>query len=265
MIATGRVFQLVALVFIVVVIYYAVHMTKRGRKFKLRSIAGLDAIPEAVGRATEMGGTVVVIPGIGGLVGGGLGGATEAAETLAGLSVLGYTTSLVAKYGAKIVAGICKPEVMPLAEETVKQAFLAAGKPQDFKPEMVRFLSGDQWGVATAIMGILQREKVAANIMIGYFAGEALALAESAAAVGAIQVAGTATNIGQNAWFATICDYVLIGDEVYAAGAILSQDPEQIGTLAGQDVPKLLAIGLVAIGTVLGLLKSNILLDILKR
>lgn len=258
MIATGRVFQLLALVFTVGSIFYFISRAKGGKLPKLRRIAGLDAIKEAVGRATEMGGTVVVVPGIGGLT------TVEAPETLAGVSVIGYVSGLAARYGTKVVAAICKPEVLPLAEGTMKAAFLAEAKPQDFKPDMVRFLSGDQWGIATGVMGILQREKVAANIMVGFFAGEALALAEAAASVGAIQIAGTATNTTQLPWFATICDYVLFGEEVYAAGAVLSQDPQQIGGLAGQDPPKLLAIGLIVVGTMLSLLNIDSLVKLLK-
>ncbi len=258
MIASGRVFQLLSLLFVIGSIFYFISRAQKGKIPTLRNIAGLTAIREAVGRATEMGGTVMVIPGIGGLT------TVEAPETLAGISVIGFVSSLVARYGTKIVTLTIKPEVVPLMEETIKASFRAEGKLDAYSPEMVRFVSGDQWGIATAAMGILQREKVAANIMIGFFAGEALALAEAAAGVGAIQVAGTATNTTQLPWFATICDYVLFGEEVYAAGAILSENPQQIGSLVGQDPPKMMAFGLIIVGIILYLMRIDWLAQLLK-
>jgi len=258
MIATGRVFQLLTLLFVSGSIFYFISRAQKGRVPRLRSIAGLTAIREAVGRATEMGGTVMIIPGIGGLT------TVEAPETVAGVSVIGYVSSLAARYGTKVVSLIRMPEVVPLAEETMKAAFQKEGKLESYNPEMVRFVSGDQWGVATAAMGIMHREKVAANIMIGFFAGEALALAEAAAGIGAIQIAGTATNTTQLPWFATICDYVLFGEEVYAAGAVLSENPQQIGSLVGQDPPKMVAFGLILLGIVLHLLGIDWLARLMK-
>ena len=40
-------------------------------------------------------------------------------------------------------------------------------------------------------------------------------------------------------FFVTACDYVLIGEEFYAASAYLSGSPEMIGSIKGQDYVKL--------------------------
>ena len=40
----------------------------------------------------------------------------------------------------------------------------------------------------------------------------------------------------------TACDYVLIGEEFYAASAYLSGSPEMIGSIKGQDYVKLLCM-----------------------
>ena len=60
------------------------------------------------------------------------------------------------------------------------------------------------------------------------------------------------------------CDYSLIVEEIYAAGAILSRDEEMMGTIAGQDIGKLIAIGLLILGTILVNAGSNLLIDLLK-
>ncbi len=63
---------------------------------------------------------------------------------------------------------------------------------------------------------LLFREQVASNIMIGQFAAEALILAEPGNTVGAIQIAGT-TNAYQIPFFVVACDYVILGEEIFAA------------------------------------------------
>ena len=42
-----------------------VKMAQQGKKFYIRRIPGLNAIDEAVGRATEMGRPILMVPGIG--------------------------------------------------------------------------------------------------------------------------------------------------------------------------------------------------------
>ncbi|MBS7635470.1 hypothetical protein KEJ34_08345 [Candidatus Bathyarchaeota archaeon] len=254
----GRIATFFALVIVVGAILYFINRAKIGKISKIRKIPGLIAIEEAVGRATEMGGSVLFIPGIGGLT------TVEGPETLAGISVLNYTAKLCARLGTKIVAAIRMPEVIPLAEEAISTAFRMEGKFEEYRPDMVRYLSSDQWGIATGAMGIMQRERVKANIMLGFFAGEALALAEAGAVAGAIQIAGTATNTTQLPWFASICDYCLFGEEVYVAGAVLSEDPIQLGSIAGQDVGKFMAICLITIGILMYLLKVDWLIRLLK-
>lgn len=111
-------------------------------------------------------------------------------------------------------------------------------------------------------MGWMWREKAAANIMIGAYWAESLQLAETGARVGAMQIAGTA-NASQIAFFLAACDYCLIGEEIYSAGAYLSGEPEAIGSLAGQDMGKLLAIVLIILGTLLVTIGSDVLTNLL--
>jgi hypothetical protein len=65
--------------------------------------------------------------------------------------------------------------------------------------------------------------------------------------VGAIQVAGTAMP-AQLPFFVAACDYTLIGEEFFAASAYLSHDPDQLGSLKGQDVGKVVAAAFLVIG-----------------
>ena len=87
----------------------------------------------------------------------------------------------------------------------------------------------------------MNREKPAACLYMCKFYAESLLLAETGNSIGAIQIAGTASQ-SQIPFFVTACDYVLIGEEFYAASAYLSGSPEMIGSIKGQDYVKLLCM-----------------------
>ena len=67
------------------------------------------------------------------------------------------------------------------------------------------------------------------------------------------------TPSSQIPFFVTACDYVLIGEEFYAASAYLSGSPEMIGSIKGQDYVKLLCmlfIGLIVAFSIYNLIPS---------
>lgn len=246
-------------VFMAVAALVCVHLSRSGKWHPhIRRIAGLDSIEEAVGRATEMGKPVHFSPGIGGITD------EVAPQTFAGMEILGFVTELTAKYNTELIVSIRTPVVFPIAQEIVRQGYLAAGKPDMFKEDTVRFLSSEQFAYAAGVMGIFNRRQVAANIMMGGFWAESLLFAESGAQVGAIQVAGTA-NMHQIPFFVAACDYTLIGEELYAGGAYLSQDKVKLGSIAGQDVIKAAAMLLMLVGALAATAGSDAVRTLLSK
>jgi hypothetical protein len=137
--------------------------------------------------------------------------------------------------------------VYAVAEEAISEAYAAAGRPESFNREDVRFLSDRQFAYASSMMGIIIRERAASNYLFGVFFAESLILAEAGNQVGAIQVAGTPTTT-QIPFFIAACDYTIIGDEFYAATAYLTRDRVLSGSLVGQDGAKLLLLALILLG-----------------
>jgi len=58
-------------------------------------------------------------------------------------------------------------------------------------------------------------------------------------------------NFGVPPFFVVACDYTLIGEELYAAGAYLSKEPRLLGSLKGSDLMKALLILIIVVGCVL--------------
>ncbi len=213
----------------------------------LRRIPGLDAVEEAVGRATEMGRPVLYLTGSGDLGGG---SDPSSLATIAATVILGDVAKRVAAYGAELKVPHRAPIVMAVCQEMVREAYFAAGRPDAYREDTNFFITGDQFAYTAAVDGLILREQPAANFFMGYYYAESLLLTETGATTGAIQIAGTDAD-HQLPFFITTCDYTLIGEELYAASAYLSREPVLVGTLRGQDIGKGVLLGIMAIGTVL--------------
>ncbi len=214
---------------------YAMRRTSHGPGINIRRVPGLDAIDEAIGRATEMGRTsLFVIPG----------GAFDA-QAFAAFDILSHVAKRAARYDSKILVVNALPEAHAIASEVVRQAYLSEGKDKSYTSESMRFLSG---GFTAGVLGIYDREPIGANFLFGSFFFESLTLAEAGQRTGAIQVSGTA-NTHQLPFLVAACDYTLIGEEIYAAGTYLSRNEAQIGSLVAQEAGKYLSIAAMLAGS----------------
>lgn len=234
------------LLFFGFVLYYILS-AQSGKKPFVRRIRGVDAIEEAIGRATEMGRSVLYVPGVLDI---------DEIQTVAGLVILESVAKLTAKYETPITVPVAYPIPFTIAEEMVKSGYLHAGKPEQYVQDSVRFVSPEQFAYVAAVTGIMLRDRPAAHIFMGAFFAESLLLAETGFATGAIQVAGTA-NVHQLPFFVVACDYTLIGEELYAASAYLSGEPKLVGSLKGADLIKIVIIAVVIVGCVLETLKIH--------
>ncbi len=207
----------------------------------LRRIGGLEAVDEALGRATEMGKPVLFAHGLETMAN---------ISTIAAVNVLGEVTKRVAKFDTKMICVNNDPVVFAVSQETVKEAYLHAGRPDAYNADDVIFVAAEQFSYVAAVSGIMMRQQPAANIYMGYFYAESLLLAETGASTGAIQIAGT-DSYTQLPFFITTCDYTLMGEELYAASAYLSRNPMLLGSLKGQDIGKAALMAIVLVGTLL--------------
>lgn len=227
--------------------------TAQGMKLVIRSIGGLDALDEAVGRCTEMGRPVHYTFGVGDMD----------ANVLASFDVLSYVSGQCARMGTDIIVTNALGEVQMMTEEIVRAAYLNAGKADAYKPDNVRFISNVQTAYMSAILGIFERERPGANLMLGPFFAESMMLAEAGQQIGAIQVGGTGRTI-QIPFFVAACDYTLIGDELFVAGAYISRSPQRVGAIYAQDFGKWLALVLMLLGAILTTFGNKSVVNFLK-
>ncbi len=238
---TDRINALILVTVFSIAILSYTRMARQGKSLFLRKIPGLNAVEEAVGRATEMGRPVLFIPGIQEL---------DEIQTIAGISILGRVAKITAQYDTPLMVPVRYPLVLAAGQEVVEQSYIEMGKGDAYDKDMVRYVAGEQFAFTANVNGYMMREKPATNIYMGAFFAESLLLAETGNAAGSIQIAGTAQP-EQLPFFIAACDYTLMGEELYAASAYLSHEPVMLGGLKGQDLLKMVITLLIILGVIL--------------
>jgi hypothetical protein len=256
-IVEGRLMTFIFLVLTFALMYYFMTMGKRGARLSIRTMPAMVAIPEAVGRAAEMGKPLFWTNGIGG----GLNDSTQGPQILAAISILEYVAEECVKAGVEIAAFCPLPDALPLVEETMRHAYLSQGKPEEFDVGSIHFISG-QSAYLTGVLGYFQRERPASNILVGGFYYESVVIGEAGNTIGAMQIGGT-NNTHQMPFLVATCDYMLLAEELFAAGAAITGDPDVLGSIKGEDLIKLLIIAIIAVGFILGSGGITFLADLL--
>ena len=221
---------------VIMIILYEVRLARNSSApIFLRSIPGLKAVEEAVGRSTEMGRPILYVPGIMDM---------NEVETVAGVVVLGHVANMTAQYETELDVPVARAIVMQSARQVTKEAYLTQGRPEMYNEDMVHYITDDQFAYAAAVNGIMQRDEPAACLYMGKFFAESLLFAETGNSIGAIQIAGTGSQT-QIPFFVTACDYTLMGEEFFAASAYLSKEPELIAGITALDIIKVILIGFI--------------------
>jgi hypothetical protein len=163
------------------------------------------------------------------------------------INIFAYVARVAARFANPILVCCSDATVFTVSQEVIRDVYQQEGLADQYDVDSVRFISDRQFAFAGGVAGLILREKAAATFFMGEFYAESLILAETANSVGAIQVASS-TELTQTPFFIAACDYVLIGDEYYAASAFLTRQPVLVGSLIGQDWCKLAIIALILIG-----------------
>jgi hypothetical protein len=238
----------VAAIFFAATLVYFIRRARSGKPIFVRRIAGLEAVEEAVGRATEMGRPILYCPGLDPM---------EEVATVASINILGQVARKAGAYETRLIMPNCDPIVMTVAQEVVREAYTEVGRPDLYDANDIYYTTQSQFGYTAAVCGTMMRDRPATNFFIGHFYAESLVLAETGNATGAIQIAGTDAD-SQLPFFICACDYTLIGEELYAGSVYLSREPLLLGALKGQDAAKAVILAILIFGTVLCLFGVNV-------
>jgi hypothetical protein len=230
------------------VFYLSGRRVQTGNLPDLRSILAFDELQDVTARAIETGQAVHVSLGLGGIT------SDTSADSLAGLSVLEYLADQAAASAVPPIVTMSNPTLLPLAEDVIRRPYGADREEASVAARHVRWVAAEPAAYAAGVMGILGGEGVAANVMVGAFGDEYLLMGEAASRRKMTHVGGASDPNVLPFVFAT-ADHVLMGEDLYAAGAYLSGKPWHIGSLLAQDlfrwVVVVIIVALVIVNTLL--------------
>lgn len=228
----------------VFILYFLFRAFVMGKIPTLRRLDAVDQIKEIIGRCVENGRPIWYMMDMVNL---------EVpyflVSTVAALQTLSYTARHVAKLGAELFVPVNQGLAFSVTSDIVEEAYIAEGKKDHFvSNETVKYLAGG--ADRPYILNHMVSENIGGAIFLGMWYHKAILFTETAARQGAITLGGT-DDTANFAFMVAVCDYWVLGEEMYALGAYVSGDPRISASIAGQDFGKYLAIILVIVGSLL--------------
>ncbi len=256
MFVAGRRFELIVLVAICMLMYYFIERAKRGVVPEIRPIPALQAFDEAVGRAVELGRPVHFSTGMSGLDN------AFAPQTIAGLSLMRGVATLCGKHEVPMRYTATRSYMIPIAEDIIKTGYISSGRPELFSPDAVVYVGESQPAFQASVVSYLMDERPATNFMFGGITAEAIQTLGAGAVAGSMQFAGTA-RMFYFPFILCLCDYSLIGEELFAAAAAVSGESTQLGVIKGQDFSKFVVLALLVLGIILTTMGTSLFADMI--
>jgi hypothetical protein len=255
---SGRISILALLIIIGITLYVLGKTVQSGKtKIKVRELPAVAAISEGIGRAVEMGRPVLWSTGDKGQLTGEL-----APQVILQFEILRTIARLCCTLGARLICCVGgeagnASEQLPLVEAIVNEQYAAAGKAEQARG-IVQFIASDQAAYTAGLMSIIMRENVGCNIMIGPWGTPCIVVGETGNRVGAYQIGASAR--GMDAYFVALFDYNMIGEDSFAAGALLSKEPVFLAQCLISDLLKFGMMTVAVISIIGGIFYGSTLL-----
>lgn len=208
---------------------------KRRSPSYLREIPAFTKLAHSLGLSIEDGKRLHISLGHGGLLD------ARGGSAFAGLALLRNIAERTSVSDMPAVASAGDPTLGLLSQDTLQAGYQAAGVEDAYVHTTGRVTGLSPFSYAAGAMQIPQNENVSTNIVIGHLGAEA-GLITDAAERNNIKLIGSSDNlVGQSILFANTQD-PLIGEELFAAGAYLNEDPAHAASLTVQDIFRWLII-----------------------
>lgn len=214
---------------------------QRRRSPALRPIAAWEALRGLMGRTLEEGKQVHLSLGRSEV------GAEQTPVVSSALDVERHLVGEGVAIGSIPVVTVAEPLLMLAAQDTLYRAHRRRGQPSRYDGTQVQLIAPDPLAYAVGAQDRIDHEQTAANVMVGHLGDEYLLLGETGAQRDLLQVAGSDV-LSTQAWMTATADHVLLGEELFSAGAYLTRRPALIASLQVQDALRVLAVIAILVG-----------------
>jgi hypothetical protein len=231
------------LVLTCIAIWYSQMRVSQGKVPTIRRLPAMDALEEAIALCAEKG-KPAWFP---------LGAAPiDDPQGTPGhiitMSIMGYTTKYAADMGVKILSGTIRTPLIPMMDDVLAEGYRVHGAPELHALEDIRYYPS-QMAYIAGNDTVHKYDQPGCQIMLGVWWAETPAFCEIAKRAGAFMIGGT-DYIENVPYLVAFCDYSLVFEEIYAAGAYVSDDPAQKANIFAEDIMKFLLLALTVVGAI---------------
>jgi hypothetical protein len=233
--------QLALLLFLIIflsVLYISGRRVRAGSFPDLRPIIAFDVLRGVTARAIEAGRAVHISLGLAGIQ------SDVTADSLAGLMVLDYLADQSSATGAPPLVTLAGVTLLPLAQDAMRRPYGPDGEEASLAARQVRWIASEPAAYAAGVMSILGGEAVEANVMMGAFGDEYLLMGEAANRREITHVGGASDPNVVPFVFASAAQIVM-GEELYAAGAYLARNAWHVASLLAQDFMRWVIVAVI--------------------
>jgi len=211
-------------------------LRKRGKPLPaMRPLPAFQNLRDEVKRAAESGKTIHIALGSGGLSG------ADAVTSLAALQVVEALADAVVAYDVQPIITVGDPTLLPLAQDALRRAYEQRDLAELYKSSLVRFIAPIPVAYAAGTAYEVTVEDVMTNVMVGHFGPEVSLIADAGARIGLSQLAA-AVSPGAIGALYPITNRLAVGEELYAAGAQMTEEPRYLVSLTTQDILRFILV-----------------------
>jgi hypothetical protein len=214
-----------------------------GARYPLRRMAAFEAVRGFMDTIAERGKTIHLSVGSAGI------GGDQTVAVTSGLAVLRHLAERGASLETSPVVTVADPVLLLVAQDALYRAYERMGHVTQYRSTDVQLVAPDPTAYAIGAQDLISDRAVDANVMVGSFGDEYLLMGEAGAQRGIAQVVGS-NAVNAYPFMVATADHVLIGEEMFAAEAYLSDDPTQAAYLRVQDVLRVAIAVVIVLGIV---------------
>jgi hypothetical protein len=208
---------------------------RKGPEPSVRSIPAFQSIQTEIGHAAESGGAIHIALGSGALYG------QDSITSLAGLQIVESLVDTAVSYGAPPVVTVGDPTLLPLAQDVIRRAYERNRGLEAYDPNNVRFVAPSPIPYAASAASVVGLENITSTTVTGAFGAEASLVAD-AAVQRDLPCSGVVDAPASAGVLYPATDQLAVGEELYAAGAQMTNKRHYVVSLVAHDILRAILI-----------------------
>ena len=224
-------------------VFFAI-LGRSQRLQNLREITAYARLKRSIGLSVEAGQRLHLSLGHGGING------LQGASAFVGLSVLQRIARVASISDRPPIASSGEATLTILSQDTLQNAYHAIYADSQYEPTAAQLTGLTPFSYAAGTLPLIFDEQTSVNLAVGSFGSEVGLITDANERTGGLSIGGSENMSAQAVMYASAQE-LLVGEELYAAGAYLQAGPLHTASLRAQDTLRWIIVGIILLGALL--------------